>query len=381
MDPQVPPDQHPAAQAHRCSLPLVAAAVGLALQQVGLWCLYSDVARVASICGVALVCCASAADELLRRRKRVAMCRSQRSLVRYALVLVFALLTWRGVASSTGWCPESSFVPSPGNASARHDPIADGFSARWNGPAVQLVVCASTAGSLEIQLRTDWSPLGVAHFLELVSVGFFTDIAFFRVVPGFVAQFGISGNRTMQRQWGTAAIADDVPPSPAVLFHEGTLSYAGSSANSRTTQLFFSLGDHSNLGKNPWETPIGHLSDESLGSLRKVYSGYGDMPPWGSGPSPSTLTDQGNAYLRRDFTNVDFIKACEVASATEAAAGSSTCGAEVAPWACLSLISMCALMWLLSDRSRILVDPALGAAGRADEAAASRDGEGASSAP
>ena len=379
MDPRVPADQQPAAQGHRCSLPLVAAAVGLALQQVGLWCLYSDVARIASICGVALICCASAADELLRRRTRAAICRSQQSLVRFALVLLFALLTWRGVASSVGWCPESSFVPSPGNASARHQPRAEGFSARWNGPAVQLVVCASTAGSLEIQLRSDWSPLGVAHFLQLVSVGFFTDIAFFRVVPGFVAQFGISGNRSMQRQWGTAAIADDVPPSPAVPFHEGTLSYAGSSENTRTTQLFFSLGDHFNLGKNPWETPIGQLSGESLGSLRKIYSGYGDIPPWGSGPNPSTLTDQGNAYLRRDFKHVDFIEACKIASATEAAAESSTCGAEVAPWACLSLMSMCVLMWLLSDRSR--VDLAAGATDRVWEAAASRDGERPSIAP
>eukprot|EP01043_Picozoa_sp_COSAG02_P003524 COSAG02_NODE_86_length_39084_cov_17.815724_24_plen_365_part_00 len=336
----------------RCSRPLLAAAAGLAVQQAGLWCLYSDVARITAACSVVLVCCATAADERLRSQRLVGVCRSRRSQMRCALMLVFALLTWRGVWSSSGWCLESTFVPSPGDTrdpSRSHD---GGLARRWNGPVVQWVVCATTAGPLEIQLRSDWSPLGVAHFLQLVSVRFFTDVAFFRVVPGFVAQFGISGNRTMQHQWSSATIEDDIPPSPAVLFHEGTLSYAGSSADTRTTQLFFSLGDHSSLGRNPWETPIGHLSDQSLASLREVYSGYGDMPPWGSGPNPATLTTQGNAYLRRNFTHVDFIVHCSVLSAREAATRSRSCGAEVAPWACLSLLIMCVNLWLMSERSQ-----------------------------
>lgn len=352
--PPLPPqDSHGDARLHRrCSLPLLAAAVGLVVQQAGLWCLYSDVARVTAMVSTVLVCCATAADEWLRARRLGSVCRTRGSQIRCALVLVFALIAWRGVWSSIGWCPESTFVPSPGNTRDRTRPHGGvgGIAARWNGPLVQLVMCASTAGPLEIELRSDWSPLGVAHFIQLVSVGFFTDVAFFRVVPGFVAQFGISGNRTTQHQWGSASIADDIPPSPAVRFREGTLSYAGSSTDSRTTQLFFSLGDHSNLGQNPWETPVGHLSEHSLASLRGIYSGYGDMPPWGAGPNPVTLTTEGNAYLRQNFTRVDFIDHCSVASATEAAARSSTCGSEVAPWACFSLMIMCVNIWVLSER-------------------------------
>jgi hypothetical protein len=112
-------------------------------------------------------------------------------------VLAFMLLTWRAAAVSAAWCPVSSFIPSPGNASGApsSDPPDPGgtIALRWSAPEVQVVVCTSSVGPLEIELRSDWSPLGVARFLELVSVGFFTDIAVFRVVPGFVAQFGISG--------------------------------------------------------------------------------------------------------------------------------------------------------------------------------------------
>lgn len=367
MDPQAPADEwmprspvanKRGAPRHRCSLPCVAAVIGAGVQQAGLWCLYSDVARVTSICGVAVVCCAGAVDELLRRRNHLALRRPRQSLVRWAFVLVFALLAWRAVVSSASWCPESSFLPSPGiNASAHNQPtpriMPDTLSARWNAPVVQSVVCKSTVGPLEIELRSDWSPMGVAHFLRLVSLRFFTNVAFFRVVPDFVAQFGISGNQTLQRKWGAITIADDIPPSPAVRFQEGTLSYAGSSANSRATQLFFSLAENSNLGQSPWETPIGYLNEESLESLRRVYKGYGDMPPWGSGPTPSALAAEGNTYLEHNFPNVDYIQSCDVVSAMEASARSKTCGPEVAPWGCLSMTSMCVVAWLLSERAEV----------------------------
>ena len=94
-----------------------------------------------------------------------------------------------------------------------------------------------------------------------------------------------------------------------------------------------------------------HLNEESLASLRRVYTGYGDMPPWGSGPTPSVLSAEGNTYLEHNFPNVDYIQSCEVVSATEASAQSKTCGPEVAPWACLSMISVCVVAWLLSEQA------------------------------
>ncbi len=119
-------------------------------------------------------------------------------------------------------------------------------------PSVQ---CFTTKGSFELEIYKHWSPLGAERFLELVRNGFFTDIAFFRCVDAFLTQFGISDKSYMQ-YWHTRTINDD--PGIGIKIKKYSISFAGSSNNSRSTQVFIAFEDLDFLGNNPWETPFGN---------------------------------------------------------------------------------------------------------------------------
>merc|ERR1719478_587765 len=114
--------------------------------------------------------------------------------------------------------------------------------------------------------------------------GWYTDIAFYRAVPNFLVQFGMNTDEEQKQKWGNKAIDDD--PSQQIPFEKGTLSYAGAGPNTRTNQVFFSYAKNPGLGKSPWETPFGQVATHSMDVLDKIYTGYGDMPPWGGGPAP-----------------------------------------------------------------------------------------------
>ena len=176
------------------------------------------------------------------------------------------------------------------------------------------VSCDTTKGKLEIEVNHAWAPIGAAHFLDMVKDEYYTDIALFRSVPEFIVQFGIN-DRTApelrQKYMHSRPLDDDPHVGNKVL--RGTLTYAGGSAHSRTSQLFFAYADQAHLGKQPWEVPFGKLRDEaSLKVLDSFYKGYGDMAPWGNGPSPSDLEEHGNGYIRAEFPETDFIKTCKV---------------------------------------------------------------------
>eukprot|EP00929_Paragymnodinium_shiwhaense_P013309 TRINITY_DN121179_c0_g1_i1.p1 TRINITY_DN121179_c0_g1~~TRINITY_DN121179_c0_g1_i1.p1 ORF type:complete len:212 (+),score=20.46 TRINITY_DN121179_c0_g1_i1:71-706(+) len=172
-----------------------------------------------------------------------------------------------------------------------------------------LVSCDTTVGQLDVHIHPEWSPKGAEHFLELVKHGYYSDIAFFRAVPNFLVQFGINENPQMKSTWGST-IQDDPPKQ--IPFRKGTLSYAGGGRNSRTNQVFFSYGDNPGLGHSPWETAIGQVAEHSMNVLDKIYTGYGDMPPWGTGPEPGQIEEKGNAYIRENFPQISFIRTCQV---------------------------------------------------------------------
>lgn len=116
------------------------------------------------------------------------------------------------------------------------------------------VKCMTTKGPLVIEVYRDWAPLGADRFLELVKDGFFTDIAFFRCVRGFLTQFGISDDPS-KKHWHRKEIKDD--PNLGLGIRKNYLSYAGGGPNTRSTQLFIAFEDLDFLGKEPWETPFG----------------------------------------------------------------------------------------------------------------------------
>ncbi|KAJ1427672.1 cyclophilin-like domain-containing protein [Ochromonadaceae sp. CCMP2298] len=172
------------------------------------------------------------------------------------------------------------------------------------------VQCTTTKGPLTIEIHRDWAPLGADRFVELVKDNFFTDIAFFRCVKGFLTQFGIS-DKPDKKHWHRATIPDD--PNLGLGIKKQYVSFAGGGANTRSTQMFIAFEDLDFLGKEPWETPFGVVV-EGAGTLKKLYKSYGDIPPFGNGPDQQEIHLQGNAYIRTLFPQTDFLIECAMVS-------------------------------------------------------------------
>ena len=189
------------------------------------------------------------------------------------------------------------------------DPLAlrDPTRAREACPEVFKVRFDTSAGPITVEVRRSWSPDGAKRLYNLVRIGYFDDIAFFRVVPGFVAQFGIHGDPDISREWSRARIADD-PPGESN--RRGTLVFATAGPNTRTTQLFFNLGDNTRLDAMGF-TPVGEIV-QGLDVLDRLHAGYGESMPEGRGPVQRRIEQEGNGYLRANFPNLDFIVRAEI---------------------------------------------------------------------
>ena len=117
-------------------------------------------------------------------------------------------------------------------------------SLKSKAPAVFKAKFSTTAGDFIVEVHRDWAPLGADRFYNLVRYGYFTNAAFFRVVPGFVVQFGLSADPALNKVWSVAKIQDD----PVVQSNKrGTLVFATAGPNTRTTQLFINYADNSRL--------------------------------------------------------------------------------------------------------------------------------------
>lgn len=168
-------------------------------------------------------------------------------------------------------------------------------------PDTFTVVFETTAGDFELDVTRAWSPLGVDRFHNLIKVGYYTDLAVFRVIDGFVAQTGISGDPSISGLWRAARIADDPVTQSNT---RGTATFATGGADTRTTQIFFNFGDNSRLDDLGF-SPFGIVRD--MTALDAMYSGYGDGPPSGTGPDQGRIQSEGNAYLRAEYPELDYI--------------------------------------------------------------------------
>lgn len=183
----------------------------------------------------------------------------------------------------------------------------------YNGNDERAIVeCDTTAGPFAIELRRAWSPNGYDRAVELFERGFYDYSHFFRVVPSFLVQFGISYTKEEELQeFARQTIPDDPPLDPRMPFEEGMISFAGSGENSRTSHLFVAYGPNSGLGTQLWETPVG-IVIQGMENLRKLNHEYGDMPPWGHGPQQHKINNLGRDYIEKDFPHVDSFKTCQI---------------------------------------------------------------------
>ena len=212
-------------------------------------------------------------------------------MIRLSAVVAFLALALSPLASAHAQAP----TPAPS--------LKDPASWTEKAPATFKVRLDTTKGAVVIQVTRAWAPNGADRFYNMVKSGYLDEARFFRVVTGFMAQFGINPDPEVASRWRVAGIPDD----PVTQSNKrGTVTFATSGPNSRTTQVFVNFDDNSDLDKQGF-SPFGVVTT-GMDVMDKLYAGYGDGPPYGRGPDQSLLQIQGNAYLDRLFPMLDGIK-------------------------------------------------------------------------
>jgi cyclophilin family peptidyl-prolyl cis-trans isomerase len=162
------------------------------------------------------------------------------------------------------------------------------------------VLLNTSKGNVVIEVHPEWAPIGAEHFRKLVEAGFYDGARFFRVVPGFVVQFGLAANPAMTKKWDTPIKDDPVLQTNRV----GSVVYATAGPNTRTTQIFINLAGNQRLDSQGF-APFGMVT-QGMDAVEKIYSGYGENPDQGE------ITARGNAYLTGQFPKLDYIRKATV---------------------------------------------------------------------
>ena len=165
----------------------------------------------------------------------------------------------------------------------------------------------TSKGNFMVEVTRSLAPNGADRFYNLVRSGYFKDVAFFRVIPGFMCQFGIHGDPKVAAAWSEAQIPDDAVKAGNT---RGAITFATAGPNTRTTQLFINFGDNSRLDKTGF-SPFGKVT-EGMDVVDKINGEYGEGAPGGRGPEQGRIQMEGNAYLKKDFPNLDYIKSATV---------------------------------------------------------------------
>ncbi len=161
----------------------------------------------------------------------------------------------------------------------------------------------TTKGAFTVEVTRSLAPNGADRFYNLVKSGYFKDIEFFRVIPGFMAQFGVHGDPAVSAAWRPARIPDDAVKGSNA---RGALTFATAGPGTRTTQLFINLVDNSRLDGMGF-SPFGKVI-EGMDVVDKLNGEYGEGAPRGSGPNQGRIQAEGNAYLKKEFPKLDSIK-------------------------------------------------------------------------
>jgi peptidyl-prolyl cis-trans isomerase A (cyclophilin A) len=220
-----------------------------------------------------------------------------RAISRFAPLAAAATLAAGSADSAGSRVPDALLHPDPAALAA---PAPDSFRA----------VFETSKGNFVVQVHRDWAPLGADRFYHLVRLGYFDDARFFRVISGFMAQFGLHGDPRVNAAWEALRIADD---SVKQTNRRGTITFATAGPNTRTTQLFINYANNANLDAMGF-APIGEVV-RGMEVVDALYAGYGEGPPGGRGPDQFRIGSEGNAYLTREFPQLDFVRhACIVRS-------------------------------------------------------------------
>lgn len=163
------------------------------------------------------------------------------------------------------------------------------------------VTFETSKGRFVVAVNKAWAPVGAERFYALVKSGFYDENRFFRVVPGFVVQFGLNNTPSVNEQWDAKRLVDD----PVKASNErGTLTFATEGPNTRAHQVFINLGNNARLDALGF-APIGRVV-QGMEVVDSIYSGYGEEPDQGM------IQTLGNSYLNRMFPKLDYVKTATV---------------------------------------------------------------------
>jgi peptidyl-prolyl cis-trans isomerase A (cyclophilin A) len=169
----------------------------------------------------------------------------------------------------------------------------------------------TSKGDFVIEVTRAWAPNGADRFYNLVANGFYDDCRFFRVVYGFMAQFGIHGDPAISGVWRNARIPDD-PVQQRNL--RGYVTFATAGPDTRTTQVFINFADQNTRLDSQGFAPFGQVV-EGMEVVNKLFSGYGEGAPQGHGPDQNRIQKEGNAYLAKSYPKLDYIKKATIEKA------------------------------------------------------------------
>jgi peptidyl-prolyl cis-trans isomerase A (cyclophilin A) len=198
--------------------------------------------------------------------------------------------------------PQASSPATIASAAPINPALLKPSAATEKAPATFKIKFVTTKGEFVVEVTRAWAPLGADRIYNLVKLGFFTDIACFRVVENFVVQFGISGNTDVSAAWREAKIKDD--PSSNNSNAKGTITFAKSGPDTRTTQMFINFKDNVALDKIGFP-PFGKIT-KGMDVVESIYKGYGEQPNQGR------IQSEGNAYLKAEFPKLDYIQSASI---------------------------------------------------------------------
>jgi peptidyl-prolyl cis-trans isomerase A (cyclophilin A) len=204
-------------------------------------------------------------------------------------VTTLAALLWLGGCSGS--------TEPQGETAMKPEPVPDVYRVKFE----------TSEGDFVVEVNKAWAPEGAERFYQLVRQKFYENARFFRVVRGFVVQFGINGDPAVNARWNRLTIKDDPVKESNT---RGSITFATAGPNTRTTQVFINLQDNRRLDSMGF-APFGRVT-EGMDVVDRLYSFYGDGPPGGQGPEQRLIETQGNAYLESKFPRLDYIRKATV---------------------------------------------------------------------
>ena len=210
-------------------------------------------------------------------------------------------------ALATGAAVSAFLLAAAGSSAVAQSSLSNPAALREQAPATYKARFDTTKGAFVIEVTRAWAPKGADRFYNLVKSGFYDNARFFRVISGFMVQFGINGNPQISKVWRDANIKDDPVKASN---KRGMITFATAGPDTRTTQVFVNFGNNAGLDDQGF-APFGQVIS-GMEVVDALYAEYGEGAPQGAGPDQGLVQSQGNAYLKKDFPKLDYIKTATI---------------------------------------------------------------------